>query len=100
MKPSDWNPGKLLETSSYYWKTCTLHTAVKLNLFTLISEGKITAHALAKAVTGSENAVTRLLDALVALALLKKNGLLSIVHHDYCGPTDSGIISAKKSTSA
>ena len=36
MNDIQWNPGTLLETSGYYWKTCTLHTGVKLDIFTVI----------------------------------------------------------------
>jgi len=36
MAKRDWHPGELLELSGYFWKTCTLHAAVKLDVFTLI----------------------------------------------------------------
>jgi hypothetical protein len=37
-----WNPGKLIELSGYFWKTCTLHAAVKLDVFTCL--GNIILH--------------------------------------------------------
>jgi hypothetical protein len=34
MNMQEWHPGTLLELSGYFWKTCTLHAAVKLDVFT------------------------------------------------------------------
>jgi len=41
-------PGEILEISGYYWKTCTLHAAVKLDLFTLIGEKRKTVGDIRK----------------------------------------------------
>jgi hypothetical protein len=38
MANHEWNPGELLELSGYFWKTCTLHAAVKLDVFTCLCE--------------------------------------------------------------
>ena len=72
MAPRDWNPGELLEISGYFWKTCTLHTAVKLDVFTAIGDAQLTGEEITKKVNGVQRGVQRLLDALVALELLVK----------------------------
>ena len=36
MSPREWKSGDLLELSAYFWKTCTLHAAVKLDVFSKI----------------------------------------------------------------
>lgn len=66
-------PGPILEISGYYWKTCTLHAAVKLDVFTAIGKDEITDSDVAKKIGGDERATTKLLDALVAMNLLEKN---------------------------
>ncbi len=65
-------PREILEISGYYWKTCTLHAAVKLNLFTLIGENGKTAGDLAAEIGADERALTFLLNALSAMGLLRK----------------------------
>ena len=70
-----WNPGELLEISGFFWKTCVLHTAVKMDVFTVIGEGRLTAGEITQKVDGAANGVERLLNALVAMELLdKKDG--------------------------
>ena len=66
------NPGELLEISGYFWKTCVLHTAVKLDVFTLIGEAQSTSKQISHKLSGSQKGVERLLDALTAMELLKK----------------------------
>lgn len=70
--PPDWHPGTLLELSGSYWKTCALHAAVKLDLFTIIGEKELSGAQIAEQSGSDEDAVSRLLDALTALGLLKK----------------------------
>ena len=72
MATREWNPGELLETSGFFWKTCVLHTAVKMDLFTVIGDGRPTALEIAQKVDGVVNGVERLLNALVAMELLDK----------------------------
>ena len=72
MDPTTWNPGTLLALSGYYWKTCALHAGVKLDVFTAIGQDSLTAAAVAEKTQSDPRAMTRLLDALVALELLKK----------------------------
>ncbi|MCW7753114.1 acetylserotonin O-methyltransferase [Desulfobotulus sp. H1] len=71
-----WNPGRLLRLSGSYWEVCTLHTGVKLEVFTLLSSGPQGAEALCHALKGDLRGVVALLDALSAMGLLvKKEGL-------------------------
>ena len=72
MPDKQWNPGELLEISGFFWKTATLHTAVKLDIFTAIGDGQFTAEEIGRQVKGVQKGVKRLLDALVALDLLQK----------------------------
>ena len=72
MAKQEWHPGKLLELSGYFWRTCTLHAAVKLDVFTLIGEERLTGAEVAKKLDAAPNAVERLLNALVAMELLSK----------------------------
>jgi len=68
------NPGDLFEISGYYWKTCTLHAAVKLKVFTVLGADHRTAGDVAAAIDGDPRAVAMLLNALVAMGLLDKEG--------------------------
>ena len=72
MAKQEWHPGKLLELSGYFWRTCTLHAAVKLDVFTLIGEERLTGAEIAKKLDAAPNAVERLLNGLVAMELLSK----------------------------
>jgi len=72
MTEQEWNPGLLLKLSGSYWQTCALHTAVKLDLFTVIGTEKSSAKNIAQGAGLDERALTRLLDALTAMQLLLK----------------------------
>ncbi|MCP3952377.1 MAG: SAM-dependent methyltransferase [Desulfobacterales bacterium] len=74
MNPPQMNPGSLFEMSGYYWKTCTLHAAVKLDLFTAVGTRQLAADDVAGCIHGDPRAVTLLLNALVAMELLEKTG--------------------------
>jgi len=74
MDKQEWNPGKLMELSGYYWKTCTLHAGVKLDVFTIIGDGTVTAQTVAQKTEADERGVTMLLNALTAMELLVKTG--------------------------
>lgn len=63
---------ELLQLSSSYWNTCTLHAGVKLDLFTLLAEAPMTVPELARSVKASERGLAMLLHALVAMELLEK----------------------------
>jgi precorrin-6B methylase 2 len=69
-----WDIKKLLETSGYYWKTCTLHTGVRLDVFTLIGKHPKNADAICRDLNGDLRAVSTLLNALSAMGLLSKDG--------------------------
>lgn len=69
----NWNPGTLLGLSGHYWRTCALHAAVKLDVFTALGGDSLSAGALAKRVGADAEAAERLLNALAALELVEKN---------------------------
>ncbi len=74
MNTDQMNPGSLFEISGYYWKTCTLHAAVKVDLFTAIGTRQLTADEAARHINGDPRAVAMLLNALTAMDLLEKTG--------------------------
>jgi hypothetical protein len=73
MRAQEWHPGDLLELSGYFWRTCTLHAGVKLDLFTTIGATPMTAEEVSDKVKGSRDGVARLLNALAAMGLLVKS---------------------------
>ena len=73
MMTQRWNPGALLELSGAFWKTCALHAAVKLDVFSVIGDDQLSAETIATGINGSLKGVERLLNALVAMDLLEKN---------------------------
>ncbi|MDJ0987527.1 MAG: methyltransferase [Desulfobacterales bacterium] len=72
MADRQWHPGELLELSGYFWKTGTLHAAVKLDVFSCLGDEPLSGDALATQLKASPDAVQRLLNALVAMELLVK----------------------------
>lgn len=58
----------------YYWETKILLTGVKLDVFSALSERPNTAHEVATRIGADEPTLTLLLNALVALRLLSKEG--------------------------
>jgi hypothetical protein len=74
MTKPKWHPGELLELSGYFWKTCTLHAAVKLDVFTCLGENQMSADTVAAKLKVAHDAIERLLNALVAMQLLSKDG--------------------------
>ena len=74
MNTQEWNPGQLLELSGYYWQTCTLHTAVKLDIFTTIGDQALTSQEITEKLKVKNKGLERLLNALTAMALLSKRG--------------------------
>jgi predicted O-methyltransferase YrrM len=78
MNDAPWTPQKLLQTSGFYWKTCTLHAGVALGIFSHIGSSQVDAGSLAQSLSLDEDAASRLLDALSAMGLLvKENQLFS-----------------------
>lgn len=74
MNNNDWHPGKLLEMSGNYWKACTIHTGVKLDIFSVIAHKELIAEEIAKKINGEPRGVKMLLNALSAMKLLEKKG--------------------------
>ena len=68
----EWHPGTLLELSGYYWKTCTLHAAVKLDVFTLMGGDTLTAREVIQKTGWDDRGTSMLLDALAGMGLLTK----------------------------
>lgn len=69
-----WHPGALLQVSGAYWQTCTLHTGVKLDLFSALADAPATAKRLGERRSADARAVGMLLNALTAMNLLVKDG--------------------------
>ncbi len=67
-------PGKLLGTSGAYWETCTLHAAVKLELFSMIADHTLRADEIARFIKTDTRATAMILNALCAMGLLLKEG--------------------------
>jgi hypothetical protein len=75
MTTREWNPGELLEISGFFWKTCVLQTAVKMDVFTVIGDRRLSPEEVSLQLEGAGRGVERLLNALVAMELLdKKDG--------------------------
>jgi len=64
----------LLSLSSSYWQSCTLHAAVKLDVFTQLAERPMDLSELAGAIKSDNRGLEMLLNALVAMEFLDKNG--------------------------
>lgn len=78
MEPFNWNPGTLLETSGSYWKTCTLHAGVKLDVFTALGQDRLTIDEIHIKLKVQKEGLFRLLNALSAMELVdKKDGCYS-----------------------
>ncbi len=74
MKHVEWNPGTLLETSGAYWKTCALHAAVQLDVFTVIEDQRLSSEYIAEKLQAEPRALAMLLNAMTAMNLLNKSG--------------------------
>ncbi len=73
MNVPEWNPGRILELSGYYWKVCTLHAGVKLDVFTAIGKESLSGREVAKKLNVDERALVMLLNALTAMDFLSKS---------------------------
>jgi predicted transcriptional regulator len=72
MNPRDWKPGELLEASGAYWSSCSLHAAVKIELFSRLADDRLTAAEIADRLNGAVRGVEPLLNAMAAFGLLVK----------------------------
>lgn len=73
MELKQWNPGDLLQFSGSYWSVCTLHAAVKLDLFTPLAAKPQTGPDLSNNLKTDARALVMLLTALVSLGLVEKD---------------------------
>lgn len=73
MTESDWTKPRLLELSGSYWQTCTLHTGVKMAVFSTIGGNALSAKDVAEKVCADVHGMETLLNALCAMGLLVKN---------------------------
>ncbi len=72
MNNQDINPGQLLKISGNYWKACTLHAGIKLDIFTAIGSDLVASGDVARKLEVDERGMTMLLNALSAMGLLTK----------------------------
>jgi len=66
----EWNMGMLLSTSSSYWRSSTVHAAVKLEVFTALGDQQLTAAEVCAKLGAQERGLVMLLNALKAMGLL------------------------------
>ena len=71
---TEWNIGRLLSTSSAYWRSSTVHAAVKLEIFTALCDEQLTVEELSAKTQAKERGLVMLLNALTAMGLLEHNG--------------------------
>lgn len=74
MTSQEWNQGKLLQVSGAYWQTCTLHAAVKMDVFSRIGKNSLAGNEIADKLNMPAKGIIVLLDALSAMGLLNKRG--------------------------
>ncbi|HMA67755.1 MAG TPA: SAM-dependent methyltransferase, partial [Desulfosalsimonadaceae bacterium] len=60
MEKAAWDPGALLELSGYYWRTCSLHAGIKLDVFSIIGSRRMSAEAVARSLNAGRDGVGRL----------------------------------------
>lgn len=70
----DWNIPALLQLSGGYWSSCALHAGVRLELFTHLAQGELSAAETAGFCHTDPRGTEMLLDALASLGLLDKAG--------------------------
>lgn len=73
MATQELNPGDLLKLSGSYWEPCTLHAGVKLDVFTIIGNDRLSGTDVAQKLGADKRSVEMLLNALTAMNLLDKN---------------------------
>jgi hypothetical protein len=66
------NPANLVEISGSYWKACTLHAAIKLDIFTALGRERLTSESVAQKLHSDKRGIAVLLNALTAMNLLVK----------------------------
>ena len=68
---NEWNIGQMLSTSSAYWKSSTVHAAVKLEVFSALEDKHLTAEEVSEKIGSSKRGLAMLLNALTAMGLLE-----------------------------
>jgi hypothetical protein len=76
MTTREWNPGELLEVSGYFWKTCTLHAAVKLDVFTCLGEEQLSSAEVSDRLKASSKGVERLLNKYLGNIIMHHHHLV------------------------
>ncbi|MCP4744852.1 MAG: methyltransferase domain-containing protein [Desulfobacteraceae bacterium] len=71
MKQTQWDKGSLLQLSGAYWQAFTVHTGVKLDLFTLLDEKPLSVDQVASRAKSDIRGMKMLLNALSAIGLLR-----------------------------
>jgi hypothetical protein len=66
MDDRSWTPQTLLELSNGYWRTCVLHAAVKLDLFSQLGDRALRADELAATIGADKGGGLRGLRDVVA----------------------------------
>lgn len=74
MDTSQWTPAKALEISGSYWAGCTLHSAVKLGIFTALDGEQSDLKDIARKINADPRGLGMLLNALAAMKLISKVG--------------------------
>ena len=72
---NNWTIGDLLNTSSAYWRGCTLQAGVRLGVFTALDGKQLTIPKLAAKLQSDERGTELLSNALAAMGLLVKKGM-------------------------
>jgi hypothetical protein len=70
MEEDRWTVDTLLKTSGSFWEACTLHTAVTLEIFTLLGDEPLSAEEVAEKLAGDVRGTTMLLNGLTAMGVL------------------------------
>ncbi len=73
---NEWTIGALLDTSSGYWRGCTLQAGVRLDIFTTIHDQQMPLAEVAEKTSTDQRGAEYLLNALCAMGLLSKEGNL------------------------
>ena len=72
MNIEEWSPGKILETSGGYWRSCVLHAGVRLDVFTAIGKDWKKVEQMSRKGDADSRASSMLMNALTAMCLLTK----------------------------
>jgi 2-polyprenyl-3-methyl-5-hydroxy-6-metoxy-1,4-benzoquinol methylase len=73
-QPAQVTPQLFFDTATAYQRSAAIKTALELDVFTRVGEGKTTAKAIADAVGASERGIRILCDSLTVMGFLTKSG--------------------------